>query len=747
MKMEDATRFTEKCFNGEPASCSFACPFHLDIRSFLEKAGKGRWTAAYKELRNAVVFPVIVSVLCDQPCRNRCQRTLIGDEALALQDIESAVIKYANNRKPDAYFIPPKTKSVAVIGAGAAGLSCALNLAQKKYPVTVYERGDGWGGSLRNHPRFSEFDKDIALQFSTVDVSFQFGTQISDLGRLEEFDAIYLATGAGGEAFGLLESWDGELLTTSHPKVFMGGALCGASLMEGIAQGPALSKVLEVFLQTGKASGTYGGYHKNDCGHYLKHENVTSSALIKAAVSDGYTEEEAKQEASRCLKCDCEACMNACEMLKRFRKKPHRIAVEVFTDSQAAMLSSRSLTRETYSCNICGYCKSICPEHVDMGDLLQFSRAARTEAGIHPPALHDFWMREMDFASTEAFFASAPKGRESCEYAFFPGCQLGASKPEYVFQSYGFLQKNYDAGIIMSCCGAPAYWAGDEPRLKRNVEKIRESWKAMGSPVLVFACATCESIFYQFIPEIPRISLYELLAPANEITPVSPFPAAAVFDPCAAREDHGMEQGVRKIAAKAGTVIHEMKEHNRCCGYGGHMRIANPSLYEEIAGNRVKAAEEPYFVYCVNCREVFASKNKECVHILDVAFGLDGSCGVPDLQQKRENSLNVKKKLMKELTGVDFQPESHPWDELTLLINDDVRSTMEKKLITDADVREAIWLAVGTEDLFYDETDGTCLCSLVKSVITYWVHYKETDSNTYEILSAYCHRMRFNREG
>ena len=63
-----------KCFNGEPASCSYACPFHLDIRSFLEKAGKGRWMPAYKELRNAVVFPVLVSVLCDEPCRDRCQR-------------------------------------------------------------------------------------------------------------------------------------------------------------------------------------------------------------------------------------------------------------------------------------------------------------------------------------------------------------------------------------------------------------------------------------------------------------------------------------------------------------------------------------------------------------------------------------------------------------------------------------------------------------------------------------------------
>ncbi len=62
-----------------------ACPFHLDIRGFLDKAGRKRWIPAYKALRDAVVFPVIVAALCDQPCRERCQRTALGDEAIALR--------------------------------------------------------------------------------------------------------------------------------------------------------------------------------------------------------------------------------------------------------------------------------------------------------------------------------------------------------------------------------------------------------------------------------------------------------------------------------------------------------------------------------------------------------------------------------------------------------------------------------------------------------------------------------------
>jgi Fe-S oxidoreductase len=746
MKMEESTAYTAKCFNGEPASCSYACPFHLDIRSFLDKAGKGRWSSAYKELRNAVVFPVLVSALCPQPCRARCQRTLVGDEALALGDVESAVIKYTKNRKPEAYFIPPKTQSVAVVGAGAAGLSCALNLAQKKYPVTVFERDAGWGGSLRSHPRFKEFDEDFALQFSAVDVTFNYCTEIKALDALKAFDAVYIATGKGGDDFGLLAGWDGELLTTSEPRVFMGGALCGTSLMESIAQGPELSKTIEVYLMTGKAAGTHSAYGKNDCGHYLRHDDTPSVPLVKAAGEDGYTEEEAKAEALRCYKCDCDYCEKSCEMLKWFRKKPHRMALEVFTDSQSgSTISPRTFTREAYSCNICGKCKSVCPESVDIGALLQFSRTDRLNAGKDIPAYHDYWLREFDFNVTEGFFAAPQKGKDTCAYAFFPGCQLGALNPGHVLKSYEYLSGKLDAGLILSCCGAPAYWAGDEKRLADNKARLLSSWEGMGKPTLVFACATCENVFSMLMPEIKRVSLYELLAKDDTLAPVKAFSVASVFDPCVARENEGMQKSVRALAEKAGTVLEELKENNRCCGYGGHIRLANTALYEEITTNRAEAGDKPYIAYCANCRDVFAHKNKDCVHILDMVFTPDAALEVVSLQHKRDNSLAVKKTLMKECFDMSFEPETHDWDALGLEIGPALCEELDRKLILEDDLKEAIWLAETTGDKFIGE-DGALQCSLEKGVLTYWVLYKKTAPETFEIVQAYSHRMHINKE-
>ena len=420
MKMEDATSHVARCFNGEPASCSFACPFSLDIRSFNEKAVKGRWLPAYKLLRNAVVFPSVVAALCPQPCREHCQRTQLGDEPLAMSDLEEACIKYTKNKKAEMFTIPPKTQKIAVVGAGPAGLSCALGLAQKKYAVTVFEKEASWGGSLRNHPRFPEFDEDFRLQFAGAEAEFRFGAELKDPDALSDYDAVYVATGKDGDDFGLLGSWNSGLLSTSSPGIFLGGELTGVSLMDAIAQGRTASRLIESFLLSGAVSAT-AAPDRTSCGRYLRHDGEEKKPVVPKT-GDVYTEEEAKAEAGRCFLCDCDACEASCEMLRWFRKKPHKIGLEVFTDSIAtSTVSPKTVTREVYSCNICGKCKSVCPVDVDIGALLQYSRADRVEQDKKIPALHDFWLRDMAWSATEAAYAAArPPGRKSAAWPSFP---------------------------------------------------------------------------------------------------------------------------------------------------------------------------------------------------------------------------------------------------------------------------------------------------------------------------------------
>ncbi|MCF0120888.1 MAG: FAD-dependent oxidoreductase, partial [Oscillospiraceae bacterium] len=213
MELKDTQAFINDCIHDEPSSCSCACPFSLDVRSFLKKMARGRFSAAYRELAESILFPSVAAELCPQPCGARCQRISTGDEPVDIRALERACISFASNEKGAKFPIPPKQERIAVVGAGPAGLACALPLARKKYNVTVFDRNDAWGGSLRNEAQFALFENDFSKQFGTQEVDFRFGVT-ADEKMLEGYDAVFIATGDNGEDFGLASSWDSELYTT-----------------------------------------------------------------------------------------------------------------------------------------------------------------------------------------------------------------------------------------------------------------------------------------------------------------------------------------------------------------------------------------------------------------------------------------------------------------------------------------------------------------------------------------------------
>ena len=738
MELAEISAFVENCIYDAPAPCSGGCPFGVDIRSLLRKAARGRLSAAYRELRTATVFPAVAAALCDAPCMKICQRSLLGDEPLDMERIEEAIVRLGGGQEPDIFQIPEKKERVAVIGAGPAGLSAALSMAQKKYPVTVFEKESGLGGRLREHPKFDVFREDILFQLSKEKIDFRFGCEVTDLDALEDYAVIYVATGSGGNDFGLRVGWDEELYTTARERTFMGGGVCGIPTLQAIAAGPELSRLMEAMIQTGRAS---GGAAKPRCtAHNLLPKNAQKAEHVMPADGEGYTKAELKREAARCFQCSCDKCMDECAVLGNYPKPPKQMAMEILADSGPHFLASRTMTRQVYSCNLCPECTDTCPERVNMGELFQLSRTARADAGIEPEVFHDFWLRELDFVSREGFFASAPEGKTTCEYVFFPGCRLTGSLPEQTLAAQKLLTERFGAGTLLACCGASAWWAGEKALWEENSARLRAAWEQLGRPKLVLACASCGEMLARLVPELEAIPLYELLA-GEENLPVSPlFRSAAIFDPCSARGD-GMRAGVRALLRRSGTELEELHEQGRCCGWGGHMRTANPELYDKIAEGRAQESEKPYYVYCANCREVFLEKGKDCRHVLEALFG---ECGqVFDISAKHQNHLRVKGVLTMDMQGRKFVPERHDWDEIELKIGDAVRREMECHLISDEDVKKCIHASLGGER--FADLQGHFLSCLHERVMSYWVEYSQ-DGETYTVHSAYCHRMKFGGE-
>lgn len=740
MELQESMAYVERCFRDEPASCECACPFGLDIRGFLKKVSKGRWPAAYRDLGTAIPFPSVAAQLCPRPCEKKCQRIVLGDEPLDLGGLEQACLHFAASERAQEFPLPPKTQRVAVVGAGVAGLACALALARKKFCLTVFETAPDWGGCLRGLPEFKLFAEDFSKQFAAQNVEFRFGVTACEA-DLVDFDAVYVATGNPTMDFGLRGNWDPVMMTTERPGWFLGGGVVGMPLMESMAAAKKLSQLMEAYLQTGRASLVVEPSAKTCEGHFVEHPDEVSKHRTPPADGLLYTKDEAKTEAARCMMCTCDGCMTNCELMAHYKKTPTKLATDISGDSHTAPpFSNCTATRQTYSCNLCGDCAAHCPENIDLSALFKLSREDRWKRGKWIPGMYDYWLRTLDFHGDEGFYASKNK----CKQVFFPGCQLTASSPEQVVSAWNWLRKVENTGIILGCCGAPADWAGDLDRQKSNAEKLRTAWESMDRPQIVTACATCTEQLKDRIPNAEIISLYELLnerdAPVNAL----PFSQAAVFDPCAARRDDVLHRSVRALAEKAGCKTVDLPGGSNCCGYGGHIRLANPGLYREITDHRAAESEKPYVVYCANCLEVFRTKNKPVAHILSAVFGGDTET-IPTLEQKRKNSLRVKGIVMEELEHANFDIEPKPWEKLELEFSEDARTNMEDKLITDSEVAENIFIAQKNTD-YFEDSDGLRTACMAKKILTYWVVYREIASGKYRVESAYCHRMRIGEE-
>jgi glutamate synthase (NADPH/NADH) small chain len=247
-----------------------------------------------------------------------------------------------------------------------------------------------------------------------------------------------------------------------------------------------------------------------------------------------------------------------------------------------------------------------------------------------PPSAHDFALRDMQFSNGDQYtlVRNAP-GTTTSEYVLFPGCQLGGSAPEHVEKVYGYLRqqlKDHTVGLMLGCCGAPAYWAGQTGQFEATLAAWREHLRALGNPTLVLPCSSCYQVFKSSLPGVELISLWEIFAQQGlpaEAVPAPEGRTVAVHDPCTARYARDVQDSVRDIMQRLGYHIDELplsRERTTCCGYGGLMWLANRDLAKRVVKRRVEESRADYVTYCAMCRDFFAGQGKRALHLLDLIY-------------------------------------------------------------------------------------------------------------------------------
>jgi NADPH-dependent 2,4-dienoyl-CoA reductase/sulfur reductase-like enzyme len=96
-------------------------------------------------------FPEFTGRLCPAPCEASCVLEIREGDAVTIKQIENSIV----NRAWDEGWIvpvPPRRetgRSVAVVGAGPAGMAAAQQLRRAGHRVVLYERDEAGGGLVR----------------------------------------------------------------------------------------------------------------------------------------------------------------------------------------------------------------------------------------------------------------------------------------------------------------------------------------------------------------------------------------------------------------------------------------------------------------------------------------------------------------------------------------------------------------------------------------------------------------------
>lgn len=204
---EQAMAEAERCLNCPDRYCSAHCPAHSYIPEFIAEVRAGRFESAWELLRRTNPMAEISSRVCPYECQceSRCTRGIKG-EPVAIGRLERFVADWnRSHRPPAAVCAQPNGKTVAVVGAGPAGLTCALSLAVAGFQVTIYEKSQQLGGVpawgipsfvLPKHLMGHQINQLRALGV-TFHTGVSLGTDITVEQLRANCDAVFVATGAG----------------------------------------------------------------------------------------------------------------------------------------------------------------------------------------------------------------------------------------------------------------------------------------------------------------------------------------------------------------------------------------------------------------------------------------------------------------------------------------------------------------------------------------------------------------------
>ncbi|MGE0503095.1 MAG: NAD(P)-dependent oxidoreductase [Rhizobiaceae bacterium] len=200
----------DRCYFCYDAPCMQACPTSIDIPLFIREISTGNPLGSAKTIFDQNILGGMCARVC--PTETLCEEVCVRETAEGKPVQIGRLQRYATDiaMKAGKQFYEranPTGRTIAVVGAGPAGLACAHRLAVKGHDVTIFEARPKAGGlneygiaAYKSTDDFAQAEVDYVTGVGGIAIehgrALGRDVQLADL--VASYDAVFLGMGLGG---------------------------------------------------------------------------------------------------------------------------------------------------------------------------------------------------------------------------------------------------------------------------------------------------------------------------------------------------------------------------------------------------------------------------------------------------------------------------------------------------------------------------------------------------------------------
>lgn len=203
----------DRCYFCHDAPCMTACPTSIDIPLFIRQIATGTPDAAAKTILAQNILGGMCARVCptETLCEEACVREAAEGKPVEIGRLQRFATDTLMAKGVHPFTRAARTgKTVAVVGAGPAGLACAHRLAMHGLDVVIYDARAKAGGlneyglaAYKTAGDFAQAELDWLLKIGgiTIKTGQMLGREVSLSDLQSAHDAVFLGMGlAGGNA-------------------------------------------------------------------------------------------------------------------------------------------------------------------------------------------------------------------------------------------------------------------------------------------------------------------------------------------------------------------------------------------------------------------------------------------------------------------------------------------------------------------------------------------------------------------